>query len=55
MVFFRTSDKRQDRSIGDGARARRRLQLQMQQQMQAAHEAAANVRVAPDATVGADA
>lgn len=47
MVFFRTSDKRQDRSIGDGARARRRLQLQMQQQVQAAHEAAANLRLVP--------
>jgi hypothetical protein len=32
-MFFRTEDKRKDRSVDQGARAQRRQQLQAQQQI----------------------
>jgi hypothetical protein len=40
MAFFRTRDRRRDRSIALGAREQRREQLQVQLQMQAAQKAA---------------
>jgi hypothetical protein len=40
MAFFRTSDRRRDRSIALGARQQRREQLQVQLQVQAAQKAA---------------
>jgi hypothetical protein len=39
MAFFRTQEKRRDRSLADGARQQRREQLQTQLQMQEAHKA----------------
>ncbi|MDT9600999.1 hypothetical protein RQX22_18755 [Sphingosinicella sp. GR2756] len=33
MSFFRTMDRKRDRSIGDAARLQRRQQQQMQQQL----------------------
>ncbi len=40
-MFFRTEDRRKDRSVDQGARAQRRLQLQAQQQILNREKAAA--------------